>query len=142
VSGESQGKARESASIIGCFGIVGCGGMLTRTGLSAGRLLCMGLPFRIAGVRWQSTTVPIVPLSFDLHLPPSKEEYSSSQKAPAVVLMHGVSPHFHHQSVDFAVLGLKIEFTYPFKAPRPVNSNTSIHTRPSQSRGLYKNRVR
>jgi hypothetical protein len=94
------------------------GGMLARTGLNAGRLLCRGPAFRIAGMRWQSTTAPTVPLSFDLHLPPSKDEYSSAQKAPAVVLMHGVPSLFHPQSVDFVVLGLKIEFTYPLKTPR------------------------
>lgn len=144
LSGESQGK-RSGASIIGCVtncGIVVCGGMLTRTGLNAGRLFCRGLPFRIASIRSQSTTAPIVPLSFDLHLPPSKEEYSSSQKAPAVVLMHGVPSHFHCHSIDFVVSGLKIEFTYSFKTPRSVNSYTSVRTRPPQSRGLYKKRLR
>ena len=37
-----------------------------------------------------TTSEKTIPLAFDLHLPPSKSEFSSTQQYPAIILMHGV----------------------------------------------------
>jgi hypothetical protein len=108
--------------------------MLRRTRGHAGRIVCRALPLQKGDCRRLSTAAPIVPLSFDLHLPASKQQYSSSQKIPAVVLTHGVLQALHNLVNNFLAVWLKDQSAHPFKTPGPINSDTSIHPRSAQSR--------
>jgi hypothetical protein len=74
-----------------------------------------------------------IQLAYDLHLPPSKAQYSPSQQTPAIILMHGVHPSL---ITDIAVVWFENIIAHTFATISTDDSNASVHHRSPQSRRL------